>query len=749
MSLAGNQLFPSDNPWNHPITDAPVAANSGTLVASIGAAKTLHPDFGTAYNGTLNGIPYNVVAGSQPKVNVTVDAYPDESDLGPVPIPANAVIEGDAPSGVADYQQLPAYAQPALSGQSHSTWDTSSSDPRAVQDPLNPSNRVATTWYAAAQFTIDLNITDGGAHRIGLYLLDWDSQGRAENVSVLNADNGQVLASQSASNFSGGTWLVFDVTGHVRLQFTTTAGPNAVLSGLFFGAPGTPSLPASSAPAAAFVRADATTEGSWQGVYGSEGYFLPTVSDEGDRHLIVYDQTNNVAYELFNAHRPSEEPDGQWHADSEAVWNMAVDSFRTPGDTSADAAGLPVLPGLVRPDEALTQGAITHALRFTVPKTDAAYVFPASHEAGVNNPALPRMGERFRLDPNFNISGFPAADQVILQALKTYGMIVADNGSAWFLSGSPSDQWDDSTLHALTGVLGSEFQAVDPTPVVSSLTLTSGSTTGGTPVIVHGVNFTGVAGQLSVNFGGVPATGVTVIDDNTLTAIAPPHAVGSVDVTIATPYGTSVRSSADQFSYSNAVTPPLLAAAPVINGDNPNGLYNAEGQTVPGQQRSMVEDIVYTFSEPVTITSANQAFTLAVAGPAGGTLPSTLYAQAVAGSNGTQWAVSVTDLPEGTIGSIANGEYRITINPAYVFAAADGTTQLIAGRTDTFYRLYGDVFGTESVTNADYNLFKKSINTYNPEFDNFNSGTSSNADYNVFKKDLNISYFGDGFVTTI
>jgi hypothetical protein len=561
LSLDGNQLFPSDNPWNHPITDAPIAANSATLVSSIGASKPLHPDFGSVYNGYLNGIPYNTVTGSQPKVNVTIDAYPSESDLDPVPIPDGAVIEGDAPGGQAEYQQQPAYAQVSLAGQNAYTWSSTSSDPRAVADPVTAGNRVASTWYSSTQFTLNLNITDGQAHRIALYLLDWDSQGRAEAVSVLNPANGQVLATQSASNFSGGKYLIFDVTGQVQLQFTNTSGPNAVLSGLFFGAPGSPTLPASSAPAAAFVSADAITQGSWQGVYGADGYFLPPVNGGGDQHLLVYDQTNNIVYELFDAHRPSEEPDGQWHADSEAVWNLNTDDFRTPGFTSADAAGLPILPGLVRPDEVLQQGAIDHALRFTVPASDAAYVFPASHEAGVNNPNLPRMGERFRLDPNFNIASFSAADQVILQALKTYGMIVADNGSSWFISGTPSDQWNDDTLHQLTSVLGSNFQAVNLTPVVSSMDQTSGSTGGGTSVTIHGVNFTGVAGQLSVSFGGVAATNVTVINDTTLVATAPAESAGTVDVTITTPYGTSVTSASDRFTYSAAALPPYITAS--------------------------------------------------------------------------------------------------------------------------------------------------------------------------------------------
>src|SRR5579872_2990782 len=137
---------------------------------------------------------------------------------------------------------------------------------------------------------------------------------------------------------------------------------------------------------------------------------------------------------------------------------------------------------------------ITHALRFTVPSTDDSYVFPASHEAGSNNSALPRMGERFRLKQSFDISGFSPADQVILQALKDYGMIVADNGSSWFLSGEPSPYWDDSDLHALTQVVGSNFEAVDLTPELSSAVAPSALTTG-TVVTLTGLNFSGGAGK--------------------------------------------------------------------------------------------------------------------------------------------------------------------------------------------------------------------------------------------------------------
>ncbi|HLJ95683.1 MAG TPA: DUF4214 domain-containing protein [Gemmataceae bacterium] len=385
-TLLGNPLFPADNPWNQKITDAPVAANSDTLVGSIGLTSHFHPDFGTTYAGALNGIPFNVVSGTQPKVPVTIDAYPDESDLLPIPIPSNAVIEGDP---------------------------------------------------------------------------------------------------------------------------------------------------------------------------------LPSNQNTGDRHMLVYDKDHNLLYETFNTHRPSEEPDGQWHADSEAVWDLSKDSFRTPGFTSADAAGLPILTGLVRPDEVLDQGKITHALRFTVPRSDNAYVFPASHYAGSNNPVLPRMGERFRLKQSVNISGFSPANQVILQALKDYGMIVADNGSGWYLSGEPSSRWDDNDLHNLSQIVGSDFEAVDLTPVVSGLDQNSGSTAGGATITITGLNFSGGAGQTQILFGTVAATNVTVLSDTQLTATIPAHAAGTVDVVVQSPYGTSAATAADRYTFgpSSAANQAFVAQA--------------------------------------------------------------------------------------------------------------------------------------------------------------------------------------------
>lgn len=342
-TLFGNSLFPTDNPWNTKIANAPVAANSATLVASIGASTAVHPDFGAGmWDGSNMGIPYNVVSGTQPKVSVVVDWYPDESDLVPVPIPANAVREGDP---------------------------------------------------------------------------------------------------------------------------------------------------------------------------------LPNAQNDGDRHLLVYDKDNNIVYELYAARRPAENADGKWHAGSLAVWDLNQNTFRTPGYTSADAAGLPILPGLINADEVFARGVIDHALRFTVPHTEDAYIFPASHNAGTNNASLPRMGERFRLKASFDISGFSATNQIILQALKDYGMIVADNGSSWYLSGDPDPRWNDDDLHNLARVIGNNFEAVDLTPRVTGLDLSGGPA--GTRVMISGLNFTGGAGLTKVFFGPALATGLVVNSDTSITVTAP------------------------------------------------------------------------------------------------------------------------------------------------------------------------------------------------------------------------------------
>ena len=181
----------------------------------------------------------------------------------------------------------------------------------------------------------------------------------------------------------------------------------------------------------------------------------------GDRHAIAVDTGNCILYELYGAFPQA----ASWQAGSGAIFNLAANALRPVTWTSADAAGLPILPGLIRYDE-IAGGEIRHAIRFTVPQTQKAYVWPARHYASsLTDPKYPPMGVRFRLKASYDISGFSSPNQVILRALKKYGMTIADNGSAWYLSGAPDARWNNSDLHNLALVTGTNFEAVD----VSSL----------------------------------------------------------------------------------------------------------------------------------------------------------------------------------------------------------------------------------------------------------------------------------------
>ncbi len=179
---------------------------------------------------------------------------------------------------------------------------------------------------------------------------------------------------------------------------------------------------------------------------------------DGDRHVLVLDQDACQLYELYYAYR---QPDGSWTADSGAIFNLSSHSLRPGGWTSADAAGLPILPGLIRYDE-VASGEIRHAIRFTVQQTRRAYVWPARHYASsLTGTQYPPMGQRFRLKADFDISGFSAANQVILKAMKSYGLILADNGSDWYISGVPDERWDNDELRQLRQLTGANFEAVD------------------------------------------------------------------------------------------------------------------------------------------------------------------------------------------------------------------------------------------------------------------------------------------------
>ena len=277
-SLHGKQLFPADNAWNQDISNEPVDPNSDNLIASIGLNTSLHPDFGTVWNGVPNGIPYIVVAGNQAKVPISWTAYGDESDQGPYPVPPDAPIEG---------------------------------------------------------------------------------------------------------------------------------GP----------------------------------------------------SSTGDRHVLVIDRDNWKLYELGYAFPIN--GGASWNANCGAIFDLNSNALRPAGWTSTDAAGLPIFPGLVRYDEVFEQQEIRHAIRFTVQTTRRAYVSPARHWASSNTSVnRPPMGMRVRLKASVDISGFSPRMQVILRALKRYGMIVADNGSNWYMSGAPDPRWNDSDLNTLKNIKGSSFEVV-------------------------------------------------------------------------------------------------------------------------------------------------------------------------------------------------------------------------------------------------------------------------------------------------
>jgi hypothetical protein len=346
-SLNGFVPFPSDNLWNKDISALPVDPNSTNIINFIGSTVTLHPDFGAGQirNQTI-GIPYQVVAGTQAKVNVTLGLYLDESDPGPEPIAANALIEG--------------YPKPG----------------------------------------------------------------------------------------------------------------------------------------------------------------------NGDRHVLVLDKDGCWLYELFNASVKN----GKWSADQASIWDMTIDDQRPYTWTSADAAGLPVFVGLARYDE-VAAGAINHALRFTVPASQRAFVLPATHWASTNtSTSAPPMGTRLRLKASFDISGFPADDQVILAALKKYGMILADNGSAIFISGAPDDRWNNTNLNLLKSITASNFEVVQqgtiytpgnvPTgsaPTISSFTANPTSVTAGQPVTLSWSVSSSTYNIIAPQVGPVRGTSVVVVPTATTT----------------------------------------------------------------------------------------------------------------------------------------------------------------------------------------------------------------------------------------
>jgi hypothetical protein len=183
---------------------------------------------------------------------------------------------------------------------------------------------------------------------------------------------------------------------------------------------------------------------------------------DGDRHVLVVDRSACNLYELYDAHPLN--GGRSWRAGSGATWDLRSNHLRPKTWTSADAAGLPILPGLARYDE-VAAGAISHALRFTAPRTRTSFVWPARHQAGSSSDrSLPPMGLRVRLKGNVSLRGLPRQAKVLAEAMKRYGLMLADNGSPWYVSGAPDPRWDNDQLHALDRLSGGDFEVVTVHP---------------------------------------------------------------------------------------------------------------------------------------------------------------------------------------------------------------------------------------------------------------------------------------------
>ena len=265
--------------------------------------------------------------------------------------------------------------------------------------------------------------------------------------------------------FPAGNWWNTDISGAAvdpkSATYVATIGAGTSLHPDFGTQYGIPSVQVDASVSKSTVLFDYSDE-SDPGPYPIPAN--PPIENGSDAHLLMFHTGECKLYELFDTSKSG----SQWYAGSGAIWDLTTNSTRPKGWTSADAAGLPIYPGLVRYEE-VTAGVINHALRFTAPKTQHGYVAPASHYASSSyDTSRPPMGVRFRLKASFNISGYPASMKVVLTALKKYGMFLADNGGSWFLTGSPSPSWDDNAINSLKQVHGSDFEAITTGPITTN-----------------------------------------------------------------------------------------------------------------------------------------------------------------------------------------------------------------------------------------------------------------------------------------
>jgi hypothetical protein len=437
----------------------------------------------------------------------------------------------------------------------------------------------------------------------------------ANSASIIAAIGGSVKfhPDWGADNPTNGTMPLYGIPYNV-VHGNTTAKISVIID----------DYPSESDIVPTPIPTNAVIEGDFQNGPNTNGPGYNT-NQRGDSHLLVWDEDNNIGYEFYGACRPTDtntidetpHTDGKWHAAQETVWNYNTNDFRPLGYTSADAAGLSILAGLVRPDEGLPtsqggQGAINHALRMTLPNSIVSpqYIYPASHIA-TDTGNLP-FGSRMRLKNNATVNSLIAAmgpeSQIVAHAMQQYGLILADGGSPMYVTGTSAAQnstngialvWDmNDILAGLEQLRASNFDIVTLAPAVTGLSQNAGAA--GTTLTIEGYNFSGAAGHLSVFFGSTnaPAPAPKVLSDSQLSVVVP-AGTGTVNVTVQSGlyepdtydgpganvnepifgYGISALNQADQFTY---VAVPAFQRASASGGNfvasgnsgTPGGTYH-------------------------------------------------------------------------------------------------------------------------------------------------------------------------------
>ena len=368
----------------------------------------------------------------------------------------------------------------------------------------------------------------------------------------------------------------------------------------------------------------------------------------GDRHVLLVDTANCTLYETWDSYP---QPDGSWRAGSGAVFTLNSNALRPAGWTSADAAGLPILPGLARCEE-IASGAIHHALRFTAARTQKKFIWPARHYASsLTDPNVPPMGQRFRLKAAFDSSRFSPQTQIILTALKTYGMLLADNGSNWYISGAPGACWDDDRLVSeLRVVKGSDFEVVDESSLMVNPDSGQARTTGPTLATLTVSKLGDGTGYVSSNPAGIDCGAACTANfyPNTPVKLTATPTAGSVF------YGWD--GACKGTALSTELTPAASTVCSATFGRAPAGTANLVLSLT--QQPNPVKTgswLNYTITAKNQGPSAATLITLTETLPAGFTF--------VRGSAGCTYASGIVNCRLGTLASGVSKALTITVKP--------------------------------------------------------------------------------------